>query len=176
MTPNSSSLRTKLISGEFSLYTALFLIGSFFPIFHLYHWDYEYEFITRTEHHYISTLLSSHLYPVFFSIVLLAFLSKKRNFLVSISIVAISLTVFLGIFCWISTILSGIGRINISYDTGFWLVNLAIILLASRTLVLVKHFEQLKLPVALSKWSFVLAIAAMAGSVIYFFILTWLKL
>jgi hypothetical protein len=136
--------KTKSILIELLVYTILFALSlSLFPICNYYYLADKEMMLTKPQ--YFSDFGISYVFPLFYAMVVLGFLSQKKGLIITVNIVVIIFTLltFLSIlmeFAW-----WGGSPFHPSFQAGYWLSHLILIVLILRTFRIIKRLNELNL-------------------------------
>lgn len=150
--------KTKSILLELLVYTILFALSlSLFPICNYYYLDDKEMILTKPQ--YFFDFPISYVFPLFYAMVLLGFLSLKRGLVITVNIVVIIFTLLTFLFILLGFAWWGGSPFHPSFQAGYWLSHLMLIVLILRTFRLIKKLNELNLNRKLTMTFSILAIS-----------------
>lgn len=129
---------------EFLIYSALFTLSlSLFPICNFYYLGDNEMMLTKPQ--YFFDFGVSYVFPLFFSMVILAFLSLKKALVIIINIIVIIFTLLTFLFIQLGFAWWGASPFHPDFQAGYWLSQLLILIVVIRTFTLIKSFPEFNL-------------------------------
>lgn len=126
---------------EFLIYSILFTLSlSIFPICNFYYLGDNDTMLTKPQ--YFFDFGISYVFPLFLSMVILAFLSLKKALVITINIIVIILTLLTFLFIQLGFAWWGASPFHPDLQAGYWLSQLFILIIIIRTFTLIKSFPE----------------------------------
>jgi hypothetical protein len=129
---------------EFLIYSILFTLSlSLFPICNFYYLGDNETMLTKPQ--YFFDFGVSYVFPLFFLMVILAFLSLKKALVITINIIVIIFTLLTFLFIQLGFAWWGASPFHPDFQAGYWLSQLLILIVIIRTFTLIKRFPEFNL-------------------------------
>ncbi len=161
--------RTTYVLVELLVYTTLFVLSLLcFPICNYYFEDTE-DILTKPQ--YVFDLGAGFVFPLYFAMAIVGFLSLKKTLIIVInsSVFVLQLLTYLFIslgFAW-----WGASPFHPDFQLGYWISQLITLLLISRTSYLIIHLSELHLNRNLTRLFSLLAVISPLALITYFLLL-----
>lgn len=136
--------KTKITLIEFLIYSILFILSlSLFPICNFYYLGDNEIMLTKPQ--YFFDFGISYVFPLFFTMVILAFFSLKKALVITVNIIVIIFTLLTFLFILMGFGWWGASPFHPDFQAGYWLSQLLILTVIIRTFTLIKCIAELNL-------------------------------
>lgn len=154
---------------EFSIYTIAFAASiSLFPICYLFYLG-EHESI-NVEPQYLSDFGIAYVFPLYYSMSLVAFLSLKKGLVIAINILVLVLTILTFFLLEIGFAWWGASPYHPEFGVGYWFSQLFIVVLAIRSFTSLHRLKAIKINRKISLIFMILSILIPIGFFVFLYL------
>ena len=134
---------TKSTFAELLVYSILLAVSrGFFPICNYYYLDYNEEMKITKPQYFKDFGVFSYIFPLFYILVIMGFLSFKKGIVISVNIIVIFFMLLTFSYIKMEFLWWGGSPFHPDFQEGYWLSQLVILVAIIRTFTLVNRFNR----------------------------------